>query len=188
MSAMIAKRYNHDESAVCATLEHSACMVMGGNFEGTYILTITSVSLISPTVNKRNAALITEWFSVNLGVPAHRGHIRFVDADLANYAVGGYTILDLMEKEELSRTGTAERTGVIREQSIKRSELRQHSKRELKAEKLVPVLVSPKEEETSTIPQSSDGRPTTRGSAIRKKSKSMFNLFARNRQSAPIPA
>ncbi|KAA8911631.1 Tautomerase/MIF superfamily [Sphaerosporella brunnea] len=183
LSAMIARRYNYDESAVCVAVEHSACMIMDGNFDGTYILTITSVSLISPTVNKRNAALISEWFKANLGVHAHRGIIRFTDADFANYAIRGQTVLDLMEKEEMSRTGTTERTGIIRKQSIKRSESR-YSRRERKTGKLAPMLDSPTEEETDAL-ESSDGQPTTRERVSRKKSRSIFNLFSKSRQSAP---
>jgi phenylpyruvate tautomerase PptA (4-oxalocrotonate tautomerase family) len=183
---MLSRRYNHDEASVCVAVQHSACMITGGTFDGTYMLTITSVSLISPTVNKRNAALITEWLAANLGVPPHRGYIRFADTDFANYAVGGYTVLDLMQKEELARIGTAEKTAVVREMSVKRSESRLNARRERKG---VSLLVSPEEEETTMVaPLSQPQPPISRGALFRKKSRSMFNLFAKTRQAAPVPA
>jgi phenylpyruvate tautomerase PptA (4-oxalocrotonate tautomerase family) len=182
---MLSKRYNHDEASVCVSVQHSACMITGGTFDGTYMLTITSVSLISPTVNKRNAALITEWLAANLGVPPHRGYIRFAETDFANYAVGGYTVLDLMQKEELARIGTSEKTAVVREMSVKRSESRLYARRERKG---VPVLVSPEEEETTTTISPPSQPPISRGALLKKKSRNMFNLFAKNRQAAPIPA
>lgn len=158
-SDFISKRYGRPEDNVCISLDHSACMIMGGTFEGTYVVTITSVSMISPTVNKRNAALISDWLNKNLGVPANRGYIRFVDPDVANYAAGGVTILDVMEKEEVARTSTADRTGFHRDRSIKRN----RSKKEQVSEK-------------SMSPE-----PETDRSPSRLMRKSVFNLFSRSR-------
>jgi len=108
LSQVIAKRYSRTEETVALSVEHSSCMIMGGTFDGCYFLTITSLSLISPTCNKRNVALISEWLNTNLGVPSSRGYIRFVEPDVANYAMGGVTCLDLLEKERPStRASTA---------------------------------------------------------------------------------
>lgn len=161
---MIAKRYARPEESVCVSIDHSACMIMGGSFDGTYSATITSVSMISPTVNKRNAAVISEWLNNHLGVPANRGYIRFVDTDFANFAVGGYTVLDLMEKEEVSRTGTTDRSSVYREQSMKRSLSRAAFGKDKVSEK------------TSSAESGSDRPPQSRLTR-----KSMFNLFTRSR-------
>ncbi|KAI5777841.1 Tautomerase/MIF superfamily [Geopyxis carbonaria] len=180
-SEMIAKRYGRPEEAVCISLDHSACMIMGGTFDGTYFLTITSVSLVSPTVNKRNSALISEWISQNLGVPGKRGYIRFVDPDFANFATGGFTMLDLMEKEELIRTGTTERTGVFREKSIKRSMSRHRSKKERDDSDSAPYkapAMPPPEPKDST--QKVDERPNTSSSRMRRKS--MFHLFSKSQR------
>lgn len=108
---MIAKRYNQSEDAVNVAVAHSACMVMGGTFDGTYILTISSVASISPTVNKRNAAVLADWFKRNLGVAANRGILRFVDLGFANYATAGETVLSLMEKEQVARIGAGAGAG-----------------------------------------------------------------------------
>lgn len=160
---MIAKRYNRDEETVCITLNHSAVIIMAGTFDGAYILTITSVSMISPSVNKRNSAVMTEWFSHNLGVPGNRGFIRFVDPDVSNYAIGGVTMLDLMEKEEKARTGLTERTELVREKSVVRSMSRQ---------------VSRKGADTPD----SDKRPSTSCGRLAKKS--VFNLFSRSQRAS----
>ncbi|KAF8539623.1 Tautomerase/MIF superfamily, partial [Trichophaea hybrida] len=127
LSQMIAKRYHQSEDSISVSLDHSACMVMGGTFEGTYVLTITSVALISPTVNKRNTVLITDWLKKNLGVSGHRGVVRFMEVGFANYATCGETMLSLMEKKEASKAGTA--SGLIREVSMKRSISQHQSKR-----------------------------------------------------------
>jgi hypothetical protein len=140
-------------------------MIMGGSFEGTYFVTITSVSMISPTVNKRNAAVISDWMNKHLGVPPNRGYIRFVDPEFANFATGGFTVLDLMEKEDISRTGTANRSGVYREKSMKRS----FSGYALRKEQVPEKLGSS---------ESGTDRPQSRLTR-----KSMFSLFSRSRGS-----
>lgn len=177
---MIAKRYGKSEDSVCVSIEHSACIVMGGTFEGSYMLTITALTMISPTCNKRNTVLISDWINNNLGVAATRGYIRFVDPDAANYAVGGVTMLDLMEKEELARTGTADKTGVIRDKSLKASMSRHRSKKE-QPPSPIPDPMQRDDDVLSDLPSthSDDGRPTT---AIgRMKKKSVFNLFGKSR-------
>lgn len=196
LSEMVAKRYGKTEDAVCVSLEHSACMVMGGTYDGSFLLTITSLNMISPTCNKRNAALICDWISNNLGVEVARGYIRFVDPDFANYAMGGYTMLDLMEKEELARTGTADKAGIIRDRSTKRSMSRHRSsKKERKSyEKQASTFVdtngdlsSVEDNVPSELPSilakpSNDGRPAT-APAQRMKKRSMFDLFSRSKTS-----
>lgn len=83
-------------------------MIMGGTYGGCYLLTITSLTSISPTCNKRNVALISEWINSQLGVPPSRGYIRFVEPETANFAFGGYTCLDLLEREKATaRPGSA---------------------------------------------------------------------------------
>lgn len=181
---MIAKRYGKSEEAVCVSIEHSACIVMGGTFEGSYMLTITALTMISPTCNKRNAALISDWINSNLGVAGTRGYIRFVDPDIANYAIGGVTMLDLMEKEELARTGTTDKSGVIRDRSVKRSMSRHRSKKERSSyDKSTPLpdLMQKDDDVLSDLPStnSSEGRPTTAGGRMKKRS--MFNLFGKSR-------
>lgn len=179
---MIAKRYGKSEDTVCVSLEHSSCIVMGGTFDGSYMLTITSLTMISPTCNKRNAALISDWIGNNLGVAGNRGYIRFIDPDVANYAIGGVTMLDLMEKEEITRTGTTDKAGVIRDKSVKRSMSRHKPKKGRSSyDKSTSFPDSRDDDVLSDLPStnSSDSRPTTPGARMKKRS--MFNLFSKSR-------
>lgn len=184
MSELIAKRFGKPEDSVCVSIDHSACIVMGGTFEGSYMLTITALTMISPTCNKRNAALISDWVNSNLGVAATRGYIRFVDPGAANYAIGGVTMLDLMEKEELVRTGSTDKSGVIRDKSLKASMSRHRSRKDQSNyDKSAPLPDSMQKDDDvlSDLPStsSSDGRPTTSGGRMKKKS--VFNLFSKSR-------
>jgi hypothetical protein len=46
------------------TVNHSACLLLGGSFEPTYVLTITALPIqLLPTTNKRNAALIQNFMA-----------------------------------------------------------------------------------------------------------------------------
>jgi Macrophage migration inhibitory factor (MIF) len=184
---MIAKRYGRTEDTVCVSIDHSACMIMGGTYDGSYLLTITSLSMISPTCNKRNAALISDWMSNNLGVSVGRGYIRFVDPEFANYAIGGFTMLDLMEKEELTRTGVAEKVGVLRERSTKRTMSRHRStkKERHSHERQAPddYPVAREEDDTpSDLPSKieSPDRPTT-APGTKMKKRSLLNLFSKSK-------
>ncbi|KAL0635265.1 hypothetical protein Q9L58_005750 [Maublancomyces gigas] len=184
LSELIAKRFGKPEDSVCVSIDHSACIIMGGTFEGSYMLTITALTMISPTCNKRNAALISDWVNSNLGVAATRGYIRFVDPGAANYAIGGVTMLDLMEKEELVRTGSTDKSGVIRDKSLKASMSRHRSKKDQSNyDKSAPLPDSMQKDDDvlSDLPStgSSDGRPTTSGGRMKKKS--VFNLFSKSR-------
>ena len=194
LSQMIAKRYNQSEDAVNVAVAHSACMVMGGTFEGTYILTISSVASISPTINKRNAAVLADWFKRNLGVAANRGILRFVDMGFANYATAGETVLSLMEKEQVARTGSAASgaataglgagVGLLRELSTttrRTLSYAQSSRRDrLKPE---PVLASLPEQHRSSENEPAPDKARAAGKGIRKK-KSVFGMFSKaSRQS-----
>ncbi|PWW80050.1 Tautomerase/MIF [Tuber magnatum] len=196
LSEMVAKRFGKSEDAVCVSIEHSACLVMGGTYDGSFLLTITSLNMISPTCNKRNAALICDWISNNLGVEVARGYIRFVDPDFANYAMGGFTMLDLMEKEELARTGTADKAGVIRDRSIKRSMSRHRSTkkgRRSHEKQASPFLGTNGDldvveddipsELPSALARSSSDAPPAAAPAQRMKKRSMFDLFSRSKAS-----
>lgn len=163
-------------------------MVMGGTYEGSYLLTITSLTMISPTCNKRNAALISDWIGNQLGVSVSRGYIRFVDPEFSNYAVGGFTVLDLMEKEELSRTGSTEKAAILREKSAKRSMSRHRSSRKDKTGYERASFPGASGIESDDIPSelpasirsSNDGRSLAApGHGMKKRS--MFDLFSRSR-------
>ena len=96
----LAQRYSRPTSSIAICLDHSACLVYGGSFDPTYILTISALpSLVQPTTNKRNAILIQHFFADLLGVPSNRGVLRFVAVPEANLATDGITVFSAMEQE-----------------------------------------------------------------------------------------
>ena len=69
-------------------------MLFGGTFDSAYILTITALpSLLQPTTNKRNAALLQAFFADSLGVSPARGVVRFVSIPDEYLAFNGTTVL-----------------------------------------------------------------------------------------------
>ena len=94
-------------------VNHSACLLLGGTFDPTYILTITALPVqVQQTTNKRNAALIQNFMFESLGVPLERGIIKFVPIQEDCVATNGNTILG--EIESLQRQLGEENTGLRR--------------------------------------------------------------------------
>ena len=100
------------------TVNHSACLLLGGSFEPAYILTVTAVPVqIQPTINKRNAALIQSFMSDTLGVTPDRGIIRFQTIPEENMAISGRTILgeiERLEKQQAEENGGSLRCAVTK--------------------------------------------------------------------------
>lgn len=83
------------------TVNHSACLLLGGSFEPTYILTINALpTQVQPTTNKRNAALIQTFMAESIGVSPDRGIIKFVPIPEESLATNGMTILGEIERLE----------------------------------------------------------------------------------------
>ncbi|MBE7182178.1 MAG: hypothetical protein INR71_13415, partial [Terriglobus roseus] len=101
LSYHLSTRYQRPESSVAVTINHSACLCLGGSFQPAYILTITALpSLIQPATNKRNAALMQSFMSDVLSVSPDRGIIRFTPIAEESMAINGRTILAEIEKLE----------------------------------------------------------------------------------------
>lgn len=164
-------------------------MILGGTYDGAYFLTVTSLSSISPTCNKRNAALIADWLNTNLGVAPERGYIRFVEPSVADYATAGSTILDLMERDEFQRTGSraASRAGSSREK--KRLHSRQMSRSEMVEEETPPMPPHKFHDNDLALPTTmpelnSKASRTSLADGLGKEKKqhsmrSMFGIFSR---------
>ncbi|KAF8419315.1 Tautomerase/MIF superfamily [Tirmania nivea] len=180
-SQVIAKRFSRTEETVAVSIDHSSCMMMGGTFDGCYLLTITSLSFISPTCNKRNVALISEWLSANLGVPSSRGFIRFVEPDAGNYAMGGITCLDMLEKERSSTRMSMASTDGSADGRARKGFLSGRMSRMDKLDENRPP--------SNTVCSMDSGRETVQSTyaekAAVKRGRSMFNLFGRSQR---IPA
>ncbi|KAI1393403.1 Tautomerase/MIF [Hypoxylon trugodes] len=93
LSYHLSNRYQRPVSSIVINLNHGCCMMFGGSFEPAYTLTIHAIpSLVQPTTNKRNAALIQRHIHETLGVVISRGYVRFVATPEENVANGGKTI------------------------------------------------------------------------------------------------
>lgn len=83
------------------TVNHSACLLLGGSFEPTYVLTISALPVqLQPTTNKRNAALIQQFMFESIGVSSERGIIKFMPIQEDCLATNGSTVLGEIEKLE----------------------------------------------------------------------------------------
>lgn len=93
------------------TVNHSACLLLGGSFEPTYILTVNALPVqLQPTTNKRNAALIQNFMCESIGVTPDRGIIKFVAIQEDSLAMNGTTILgdiERLERQQAEEGGAA---------------------------------------------------------------------------------
>ncbi|KAH0541973.1 hypothetical protein FGG08_003605 [Glutinoglossum americanum] len=121
-SNQLSTRYQRPETSIMIDVTHSACMMLAGSFEPTYVLTITALKThIQPATNKRNTALLQQWMTENLGVEASRGIVKFAAIPEENLATNGVTVLGEIEALDkhlgfeniggLKRTLTRGRTG-----------------------------------------------------------------------------
>ncbi|USP80263.1 hypothetical protein yc1106_07537 [Curvularia clavata] len=110
LSHHLSTRYQRPEASIMISVQHSACLLLGGSFEPTYFLTISALpAQVQPTTNKRNAALIQTFMAESIGVPSDRGIIKFVPIAEESLAINGMTILGEIERLERQQ---AEENGV----------------------------------------------------------------------------
>ncbi|KAL6167185.1 hypothetical protein ACJQWK_06629 [Exserohilum turcicum] len=110
LSHHLSTRYQRPEASIMITVNHSACLLLGGSFEPTYILTINALPVqVQPMTNKRNAALIQTFMAESIGVPADRGIVKFIPIVEENLATNGMTILgeiERLERQQADENGT----------------------------------------------------------------------------------
>ncbi|CAI6336505.1 unnamed protein product [Periconia digitata] len=113
LSHHLAVRYQRPESSIMITVSHSACLLLGGSFEPTYVLSITALPVqLQPTTNKRNAALIQAFMFESIGVATDRGIIKFLPIEPECFATNGSTLFG--EIERLQRQSADENGGLKR--------------------------------------------------------------------------
>ncbi|KAL5116073.1 hypothetical protein ACEQ8H_005969 [Pleosporales sp. CAS-2024a] len=101
LSHHLSTRYQRPEASIMITVNHSACLLLGGSFEPTYVLTINALPVqLQPTTNKRNAALIQNFMCESIGVTPDRGIVKFVAIPEECLAMNGMTILGDIERLE----------------------------------------------------------------------------------------
>ncbi|KAF1947541.1 Tautomerase/MIF [Clathrospora elynae] len=110
LSHHLSTRYQRPETSIMITVNHSACLLLGGSFEPTYILIINALPVqVQPTTNKRNAALIQNFMAESIGVSPERGIVKFVSISEENLAMNGMTILgevERLERQQAEETGS----------------------------------------------------------------------------------
>ncbi|KAG9200917.1 hypothetical protein G6514_006479 [Epicoccum nigrum] len=150
LSHHLSTRYQKPETSIMITVNHSACLLLGGSFEPTYILTINALPVqLQPTLNKRNAAMIQNFMTESIGVSIDRGIVKFVAIQEEALAMNGMTVLgeiENLERSQAEETGTrpktSRRSGVSKaKSSISLS--RKTSKANTKGRTVTPPLPSP---------------------------------------------
>lgn len=110
LSHHLSTRYQRPETSIMISVNHSACLLLGGSFEPTYVLTINALpTQVQPTTNKRNAALIQTFMADSIGVSADRGIIKFIPIPEDSLAMNGMTILgdiERLERQQAQENGT----------------------------------------------------------------------------------
>ncbi|KAK4252340.1 Tautomerase/MIF superfamily [Corynascus novoguineensis] len=102
LACQLATRYRRPVSSVVVTLHQGACMLFAGTLDPAYAMVVRALpSQLRPATNKRNAALLQRHMEDALGVPPHRGILRFVPVPEEHLACGGRTVAG--EIEELER-------------------------------------------------------------------------------------
>ncbi|KAF2750039.1 Tautomerase/MIF [Sporormia fimetaria CBS 119925] len=101
LSHHLSQRYQRPESSIMITVNHSACLLLGGSFEPTYVLTISALPVhMQPTTNKRNAALVQNFLQESIGVQSERGIVKFLPIPEDCLAISGMTVLGDIERLE----------------------------------------------------------------------------------------
>ncbi|KAF2657630.1 Tautomerase/MIF [Lophiostoma macrostomum CBS 122681] len=101
LSHHLSQRYQRPETSIMITVNHSACLLLGGSFEPTYVLTISALpQQVQPTTNKRNASLIQAFMFESIGVHPERGVLKFVPIPEDSLATNGVTMLGEIERLE----------------------------------------------------------------------------------------
>jgi hypothetical protein len=101
LSHHLSQRYQRPESSIMITVNHSACLLLGGSFEPTYVLTISALpQQVQPTTNKRNASLIQAFMLESIGVHPERGILKFIPIPEDSLATNGMTMLGEIERME----------------------------------------------------------------------------------------
>lgn len=72
-----AKTLNKPVPAVCVSYTHVKHLAFNGTFDPAFLLTITSLYNLNPTVNEEFSKTFFDFFAEQLGVSDDRGYITF---------------------------------------------------------------------------------------------------------------
>ncbi|EHY57209.1 hypothetical protein HRR83_002702 [Exophiala dermatitidis] len=101
LSFRLSEIYQRPASCIMAMASTDISMLLGGNSEPAYHLTITALpSEIAATKNKRSTHLIQDFVLDTLRIPPTRGVVRFEAVSEENLATNGMTALQEIEQLE----------------------------------------------------------------------------------------
>lgn len=202
LSHHLSTRYQKPETSIMITVNHSACLLLGGSFEPTYILTINALPVqLQPTLNKRNAAMIQAFMTESIGVSIDRGIVKFVPIQEEAFAMNGMTILGEIENLERSQ---AEETGMRRAatKSSRRSGVskakssitlsRKTSKANTKGRTVTPPLPSPGPLDSGIavnekgLPENASAEPASKAIS-HKQSEPIMSKFSKKNPTNLVP-
>ncbi|GKU02470.1 macrophage migration inhibitory factor [Fusarium langsethiae] len=115
LSEYLSIRYNLPASCIVTTLQHGICIQFGGSCDPSYTIKIEALDRdMQPAANKCNIALFQRHMEQALGIPASRGHLRFVPVaeDCAGWK--GNTISGEISDAKDRVQAVTERQGSIR--------------------------------------------------------------------------
>ncbi len=112
LSFRLSEIYQRPASCIMVMSSTEVAMLIGGNSEPAYHLTITALhSEIAATKNKRSTHLIQDFMQESLGIKPKRGVVRFEPVAEENLATNGLTALQEIEQLQ---GGSVEDEGILR--------------------------------------------------------------------------
>ncbi|RGP73652.1 macrophage migration inhibitory factor [Fusarium sporotrichioides] len=129
LSEYLSIRYNRPASCIVTTLQHGIYIQFGGSCDPSYTIKIEALDRdMQPAANKRNITLFQRHMEQALGIPASRGHLRFVPVaeDCAGWK--GNTIAGEISDAKDRVQAVTERQGSIRTPRRRSSKRPFHSK------------------------------------------------------------
>ncbi|EXJ83672.1 hypothetical protein A1O1_07296 [Capronia coronata CBS 617.96] len=121
LSFRLSEIYQRPASCIMAMASTDISMLLGGNSDPAYHLTITALpSEIAATKNKRSTHLIQDFMLDTLQIPPKRGVVRFEAVAEENLATNGMTALQEIEQLERQSTDGDGLLGVLSRQRSKR--------------------------------------------------------------------
>jgi hypothetical protein len=112
LSFRLSEIYQRPASCIMVMVSTEVAMLIGGNCEPAYHLTVTALpSEIAATKNKRAAHLLQDFMKDSLSIKSSRGVVQFAAVAEENLATNGVTALQ--EIEQLARI-SGEDDGMLR--------------------------------------------------------------------------
>lgn len=114
--------YHRSESCIVVMLTTDISMIVGGNSDPAYCMTITALSAeIAATKNKRSVHLVQTFMHESLQISPQRGIVRYDPVTVENLATNGMTALQEIEQLERQSHDEGNRIRTLSRQMSRRS-------------------------------------------------------------------